>query len=120
MNHDQILMLTEGENSLVAAAIHDGHAIRTDLAPFVALSDEERRREEDPYTGPWTEIAGNRIVATHSRFQVNLKQPAEKAVFNTRLGLGSYRFGDYWRMGLPLEVLIVLVAIPMLLTGWPL
>jgi di/tricarboxylate transporter len=36
------------------------------------------------------------------------------------LGPGGYRFGDYWRMGLPLEVLIVLVAIPMLLMVWPL
>ena len=36
------------------------------------------------------------------------------------LGPGGYRFGDYWRMGLPLEVLIVLVAIPMLLIVWPL
>jgi di/tricarboxylate transporter len=36
------------------------------------------------------------------------------------LGPGGYRFGDYWRMGLPLEALIVLVAIPMLLIVWPL
>jgi len=36
------------------------------------------------------------------------------------LGPGGYRFGDYWRMGLPLEVLIVLVAVPMLLVVWPL
>ena len=36
------------------------------------------------------------------------------------LGPGGYRFGDYWRMGLPLEVLIVLVAIPTILVVWPL
>jgi di/tricarboxylate transporter len=36
------------------------------------------------------------------------------------LGPGGYRFGDYWRMGLPLEALIVAVAIPMLLLVWPL
>ena len=36
------------------------------------------------------------------------------------LGPGGYRFGDYWRMGLPLEILIVLVAVPMLLLIWPL
>ena len=36
------------------------------------------------------------------------------------LGPGGYRFGDYWRMGLPLEVLIVLVGIPMILLVWPL
>jgi len=36
------------------------------------------------------------------------------------LGPGGYRFGDYWRMGLPLEALIVVVSIPAILTFWPL
>lgn len=36
------------------------------------------------------------------------------------MGPGGYRFGDYWRMGLPLEFLIVITAIPMLLLVWPL
>ena len=36
------------------------------------------------------------------------------------MGPGGYRFGDYWRMGLPLEIVIVAVATPMLLWIWPL
>jgi len=36
------------------------------------------------------------------------------------MGPGGYRFGDYWRMGLPLEIIIVAVAIPLLLVFWPL
>lgn len=36
------------------------------------------------------------------------------------LGPGGFRFGDYWRMGLPLEILVVVVAIPLLLVVWPL
>ena len=36
------------------------------------------------------------------------------------MGPGGYRFGDYWRMGLPLELLIVLVSIPVILWVWPL
>ncbi|MGR3614793.1 MAG: SLC13 family permease [Paracoccaceae bacterium] len=35
------------------------------------------------------------------------------------LGPGGYRFGDYWRMGLPLEILIVAVSIPAILVFWP-
>jgi di/tricarboxylate transporter len=35
------------------------------------------------------------------------------------LGPGGFRFGDYWRMGLPLDLLIVAVSIPMLLLIWP-
>jgi di/tricarboxylate transporter len=36
------------------------------------------------------------------------------------LGPGGYRFGDYWRIGLPLEVLIIAVSVPMILLVWPL
>jgi di/tricarboxylate transporter len=36
------------------------------------------------------------------------------------MGPGGYRFGDYWRLGLPLSVLVILVAVPMLLLVWPL
>ncbi|MCE8547127.1 SLC13 family permease [Ruegeria pomeroyi] len=35
------------------------------------------------------------------------------------LGPGGYHFGDYWRMGLPLEILIVAVTIPAILLFWP-
>ena len=36
------------------------------------------------------------------------------------MGPGGYQFGDYWRVGLPLEILIVIVALPMILWVWPL
>ena len=36
------------------------------------------------------------------------------------LGPGGYRFADYWRMGLPLEMIVVAVSIPALLVFWPL
>ncbi len=35
------------------------------------------------------------------------------------LGPGGYRFGDYWRMGLPLEVIVIAVSIPAILVFWP-
>ena len=36
------------------------------------------------------------------------------------LGPGGFKFGDYWRLGLPLEALVVAVSIPLLLIVWPL
>ena len=36
------------------------------------------------------------------------------------LGPGGYQFGDYWRMGLPLEIIVVTVSIPSILYFWPL
>ena len=32
---------------------------------------------------------------------------------------GGYRFHDYWRMGLPLEIVIVAVSVPLILIVWP-
>jgi len=36
------------------------------------------------------------------------------------MGPGGYRFGDYWRMGLPLEILVIVIGAPMILWVWPL
>lgn len=36
------------------------------------------------------------------------------------LGPGGFRFGDYWRVGLPMEIIVVAVALPMILWIWPL
>ncbi len=36
------------------------------------------------------------------------------------MGPGGYKFSDYWRMGLPLEILIVVISVPLILWFWPL
>jgi di/tricarboxylate transporter len=36
------------------------------------------------------------------------------------MGPGGYRFGDYWRMGLPLEILVIIISVPVILYVWPL
>jgi di/tricarboxylate transporter len=36
------------------------------------------------------------------------------------LGPGGFRFGDYWRLGLPMELIVVAVGVPLLLLVWPL
>lgn len=34
------------------------------------------------------------------------------------MGPGSYAFGDYWRLGLPLDIVILAVAVPMIVLVW--
>ena len=34
------------------------------------------------------------------------------------MGPGNYKFSDYWKMGLPLDILIILISIPMILFVW--
>ena len=36
------------------------------------------------------------------------------------LSPGGFRFGDYWRLGLPMEILVVVISVPLLLLVWPL
>jgi di/tricarboxylate transporter len=36
------------------------------------------------------------------------------------MGPGGYRFGDYWRLGLPLSVIVLAVGVPMIALVWPL
>ncbi|MFM1813588.1 MAG: hypothetical protein RLZ98_283 [Pseudomonadota bacterium] len=36
------------------------------------------------------------------------------------MGPGGFRFSDYWQMGLPLELVVLVVSVPMLLFIWPL
>ncbi len=36
------------------------------------------------------------------------------------LGPGGFRFGDYWRLGLPVEIVVIAVGVPMILWVWPL
>jgi N-formylglutamate amidohydrolase len=70
-----------GDSPLVAVAVHNGHALRDELLPLVALSDAERLREEDPFTGRWTAVAPTRLVGLRSRFEVDLNRPPELAVY---------------------------------------
>ena len=35
------------------------------------------------------------------------------------LGPGGFRFGDYWRLGLPLSILVIVITVPLLQIVWP-
>jgi len=74
--------LIETDHSpIVATAIHCGHALRSDVKDKIALEEAERFREEDPFTGIFTQIVQNRIIDTHSRFEVDFNRPRNKAVY---------------------------------------
>ena len=75
--------LKRGNTPLVAAAIHNGHAVREEVAHLLALDEANRLREEDPFTGQWVTIADTQIIGMHSRFEVDLNRPREKAIYLT-------------------------------------
>lgn len=78
---EHIWQLNQGNSPLVATAIHDGHKLRPEVSTIMALADEERLREEDPFTSIWTQVSDNRLISTYSRFEVDLNRPREKAVY---------------------------------------
>ena len=72
--------IVPGPSPIVAAALHDGHDLRPELHRFVAVPDDDRRREEDPYTGWLTNIVSTRVIAHRSRFECDLNRPPDQAV----------------------------------------
>jgi len=69
---------------ILATAIHNGHKLRSDIAVNTRLSDEERLREENPFTGDLATINPDRTVINHSRFEVDLDRPRSQAVYRTK------------------------------------
>ena len=86
--------LVAGDQPLVATAIHDGHWVRPEVDALLQLTDEERLREEDPWTGLWAKVAPTAFVARRSRFEIDLNRPRDGAVYlepNDAWGLNIWR-----------------------------
>lgn len=73
--------IAEAYGCVVTTALHAGHEMRATLRPWCALDPETRLREEDPGTEQIAQVAANRMVATRSRFEVDLNRPRSSAVY---------------------------------------
>lgn len=100
--NDDIVGLTEGDGPIVATAIHDGHAVRPEVAERLALDSAARLREEDPFTGRLAAAAPTCMVALRSRFEVDLNRPRDQAVY--RLCDDAWGL-EVWREPCPAELI---------------
>ena len=83
-----------GGGPVVATAIHDGHDLRPEIADAMRLSDSERLREEDPFTGQAILDVPTHVIAHRSRFEFDLNRAAHEAVYLTN----EQSWGlDVWR-----------------------
>jgi N-formylglutamate amidohydrolase len=73
--------IEEGDSPIIALAVHNGHYVHEEFISSLAIDEETRLREEDPYTGRWVDIVDTRVVVDLSRFEVDLNRPSEKAVY---------------------------------------
>ncbi len=124
-----------GGTALIAREISD---LTASYAPVVALtammivtmtlSDVLNNVATMIITGPIAIDLAHKLNANPDTFLMGVAISASCAFLtpighknNTLImGPGGFKFSDYWRMGLPLEILVLLVAIPMLMIVFPL
>ncbi len=95
--------IEQGPGPVIATAIHDGHDLRPEVAAVMALSDSDRLREEDPFTGEAVRSIGTHIIAHRSRFEFDLNRAADTAVYRTP----DQSWGlEVWRGGAPAQALV--------------
>lgn len=78
---------------LLATAIHSGHKLSDELSEHCGISEQDRLREEDPYTNEAAELFPNHITLQSSRFEIDLNRSRERALY--------LKPDDCW--GLPLQ-----------------
>jgi N-formylglutamate deformylase len=67
---------------LVATAVHNGHEVRADVAKLLALDEEIRLREEDPFTDFFATAFETSVVVFRSRFEVDLNRSRQEAIYD--------------------------------------
>ena len=100
--------IERGEGPIVATALHAGHAVRADVAQYLALDAATRFREEDPFTEAWTLVAPTRVVCTTSRFELDLNRPRDEAIYRTPDDAWGL---TVWREPLPVEQVAKTLAV---------
>lgn len=73
--------IDRGDSPVVGTAIHEGHDLPPGFAARMAITAEQRRREEDPFTEAFIRDVPNRIVVHQSRFAVDLNRAREAAIY---------------------------------------
>ncbi|WP_107851342.1 SLC13 family permease [Oceanimonas marisflavi] len=129
------VMETSGTARLIASLLLDGIAQGSALVALVlilvvtmTLSDLMNNAATAAVMCPIALGAANQLAVSPDPFLMAVAIGGSCAFLtpighqnNTLiLGPGGFRFGDYWRLGLPLELLVVAVSVPMLLWVWPL
>ncbi len=101
MGEGAVWKLEPGEGPLVAVAVHHGHDVRDEVAALMAIDDQARLREEDPFTGDWTAVAPIRCAVLRSRFEVDMNRPRDRAVY--RVPADAWGL-EVWKRELPDDV----------------
>lgn len=69
------------DGQVVATAIHNGHDLRPEIEEEIQLDEDERFREEDPFTDLIGSGVISQVVVHRSRFEVDLNRERDEAVY---------------------------------------
>lgn len=83
INDDTWWTVRRGDGPIIATAIHDGNALRNEVASAMALADADRLREEDPFTGQAVVDVPNHVIVNRSRFEFDLNRGVDGAIYET-------------------------------------
>lgn len=81
---------------VVFTTVHSGHDLRPEVAERMILPEDDRFREEDPFTDAIARGVGSGMVMHRSRFEVDLNRPRATAVY---MEPGQCWGLDVWRGG---------------------
>ena len=76
----ELWKIETGSGPFVGLAVHAGHEMRCDLRSALAIDNQTRLREEDPYTENIAALCGTHILTFRSRFEVDLNRDANEAI----------------------------------------
>ena len=96
INYNKAIKFKSGKGQVLATAIHHGHNVRSDLLKYFAINQQDRLREEDPYTGNWTNIGDHQLIIEQSRFECDLNRQRDEAIYkepSQSWGLKVYQKG---------------------------
>jgi len=81
MSLEILYQIKNADSPIWTFAIHDGHQISDELRPYIALTDAQRLREEDPFTAQIADLPVNQLIVNTSRFQLDLNRDVENSVY---------------------------------------
>ena len=74
-------IVQQGDDPIIATAIHDGHAVAATTLARMLLPEDQRLREEDPHTGQAIVDVPTHVIALRSRFEADLNRGLDQAVY---------------------------------------
>lgn len=78
---DSFMTVREGPGPVIAVAAHAGHDLSPRAADLIAIDEDQRHYEEDPFTDRWVGLGDTAVVVHRSRFEADLNRPRAGAVY---------------------------------------